>query len=323
MSSEPPATAVDSAPSASPAPRVISRRTSLVEAALVVALWSMTPPLAKVVMVAMPPLEFLGARYTLAFLALLPLVLRRTWPTLRRLPPGAWLRLALMGVLAYPLANGLQFWALARLSATAGTFTINFVPLFALLLGVIWLAERPTRQQLVGVLLALLGSLVFFGVAVAPDELLAIAASTFGSLVLAINAVMARAFARSGQVDSVSLAAVPLGVGGLVLVLLAPPALALPGHVLLIIAFLGVISGALAYTVWNHALRGLQAFEITLIGNLMPMGTALAAPLLLGETVSARMWIGMIIALAGVLLVSLRPDGAPAPQPAPQSRLTR
>jgi drug/metabolite transporter (DMT)-like permease len=314
MNAEQPSAAANQPPPANHATPTVSRRASLVEATLVVMLWSMTPPLAKVVMTFLPPLQFLGARYMLAFLVLLPLVLHRTWPTLRRLPPGAWLRLALMGVLAYPLANGLQFWALTRLSATAGTFTMNFVPLFALLLGVISLAERPTRLQLLGVLMALLGALVFFGVAITPDELLALAASTFGSLVLAINVVMARAFARSGQVDSVSLTAVPLGVGGLILILFAPPNLALPGHVLAVIAFLGVVSGALAYTIWNHALRGLQAFEISLLGNLIPMGTALAAPLILSEFVSARMWLGMSIALVGVLLVSLRPDFRPVEQ---------
>lgn len=292
-------------------PVVVSRRVSFAEAFCVVGLWSMTPPLAKVAMVHLTPLQFLGARYGLAFLVLLPFVLRRAWPTLRRLPANAWLRLALMGILAYPTANGLQFWALTQLSATTGTFTMNFVPLFTLGLGILWLAERPTRLQGVGMVLALSGAVIFFGIIIQPGELLAIAASTFGSFLLAINAVLARGFARSGQVDSVTLAAIPLGIGSVVLVLLAPPPLVLPGNVLTIVIFLGVVSGALAYTVWNHALRGLQAFESTLIVNLMPMGTALATPLILGEVVSLQMWIGMIVALAGVVLVSVRPDFRP------------
>lgn len=283
------------------------RSAAFLEVILVVSIWSLTPPLAKIAMVYISPFEFLGARYALAFLALLPLLLRRTRSTLRHLPAGAWVRLVLMGVLAYPIANGLQFWALARLSATTGTFTMNFVPLFALALGILWLAERPTRLQGVGFAVALLGALLFFGLDIAAADLLPIVASTFGSLVLAVNVVMARAFARSGQIDSVGLAAIPLGVGGGLLLLFAPPPV-MPLPVLAIIVFLAIVGGALAYTVWNHALKGLQAFEITLVGNLMPMGTALAAPLLLGEVVTPRMWLGMLIALVGVVLVGTRPD---------------
>lgn len=279
---------------------------AVLEALAVVALWSSTPPLSKLVMASLPPFEFLAARYSIAFLALLPLVLARTWRQVRQLSPRAWLRLVIMGLLAYPLANGLQFWALARLPATTGTFTMNFVPLFTLALGLLWLHERPTRRQLWGGALALAGAAVFFGLEVRAEDVLPIAASSFGSFLLAINVVLARSLARGREIDSLGLAALPLGVGGGTLLLFTPPVADRLMPVIGMVLFLGVVSGSLAYTVWNHALEGLQAFELTVIGNLMPMGTALMALFLIGESIPLRGWLGIVVALVGVVLVALR-----------------
>ena len=49
----------------------------------------------------------------------------------------------------------------------------------------------------------------------------------------------------------------------------------------------------------------MQAFEISITGNLMPIGTALLAPLFLSEMVSGMAWLGMSISLIGVVLVGL------------------
>jgi drug/metabolite transporter (DMT)-like permease len=268
--------------------------------------------LAKIAMVYLSPFQFLGARYSIAFVVLIPFVVRTSWPHLRKLSKVDWIRLVLMGVIAYPLANGLQFWALTRLSATVGTFTMNFVPLFTVGLGIVFLSEKPTIYQLVGIMLALLGTLVFFGIQLEFEDTWAILASTLGSLLLASNAVLVRSFARTGRINSVALAAIPLGIGGGILLLFAPPTSMPPLKGTLIVLFLGIISGSLAFTVWNHALRRLRAFEITVIGNLMPMGTAILAPLILDETVSLQAWLGILVTLVGVVLVSLL-TGAPPP----------
>lgn len=279
---------------------------ALLEALCIVALWSATPPLSKIVMATLSPFEFMALRYSVAFLALVPIVLHRTLPALRRLSKSGWLRLVLMGVLAYPLANGLQFWALTRLTATTGTFPMNFVPLFALMLGVLFLRERPTRLQAVGVVLALVGAVIFFGFNFDFSDTVAIAASIFGSLLLAINAIMARSLARTGEIDSFGLSAVPLGVGASILMFTSAPQELPPPNILGLILFLGIVSGAFAYTVWNHAMKQLQAFELTIIGNLAPLGTAVLSFFILGELVPLHGWLGLAITLVGVILVGLR-----------------
>jgi drug/metabolite transporter (DMT)-like permease len=68
------------------------------------------------------------------------------------------------------------------------------------------------------------------------------------------------------------------------------------------------IAGALVHAgylagVFGAIHRGVSAGEMALIAGLQPVLTAAAAGPLLGERVRARQWVGLIIGLAGVVLV--------------------
>jgi len=72
-----------------------------------------------------------------------------------------------------------------------------------------------------------------------------------------------------------------------------------------------VPSSMLAFLVWNHARRNLKAFEMSITVNLMPIGTALISPWLIGEIVPGRAWAGMLVTLVGVLLVGYAGERIP------------
>lgn len=286
----------------------------LLESVLVVGIWSTSFPLVKISLAELSPLQVAGVRYFGAFVALIPFLLTRSRKTLKKLPLGSWVRLGAMGVIGYPLGNGLLFWGLQFLHTTTSAFLLNAMPLATLALGVVWLKESPTRVQLVGLVVALGSGVFFFGTNIPSADVVPIVATLLGAVCLAVFGVMAREFARDGQVDGVTLAGVPLFIGGGLLVIMVPPADAPSARVFFVLVWLAVVNSALAYLVWNHALRRLQAFEISIVANLMPMGTALIAPLLVGETVEAGAWLGMGVALAGVILVGL---GGRRPVPTP------
>jgi drug/metabolite transporter (DMT)-like permease len=63
---------------------------------------------------------------------------------------------------------------------------------------------------------------------------------------------------------------------------------------------------AKALRLWNHARERLQAIETAIVANLMPTGTALFALLIVGETVSPNVQVGMILTHFGVALVALQ-----------------
>ena len=84
------------------------------------------------------------------------------------------------------------------------------------------------------------------------------------------------------------------------------PAASLPSlNILAVLLVLAVFNSAVAFLIWNHALTRLQAFEISVTGNLMPIGTAVLAPILIGEAVSNTSWAGIVITFIGVVIVGL------------------
>jgi drug/metabolite transporter (DMT)-like permease len=284
------------------------RLLALFEAIFVVFLWSASPPLVKLALEHLSPLQLAGIRYFSASILLLPVLLVNSRQILRKLTRGSWLRLALMGIFAYPIGNGLLFWGLETLPATTSSFLLSAIPIYTLVLGIFWLNERPNWLQGVGFVLALSGGVIFFGMHIEGADVMAVVASLVGGISLSIFGLMARDFVRKGEVNSTVLTAVPMFVGGGLLMLAAPVKEVPPLPEIGIVAWLAIINSALAYMLWNHALKRLQAFEISIVGNLMPIGTALIAPLMLGENVPARAWVGMSVALAGVMLVGVAGD---------------
>jgi drug/metabolite transporter (DMT)-like permease len=73
-----------------------------------------------------------------------------------------------------------------------------------------------------------------------------------------------------------------------------------------IILWLAVVNSAFAFTLWNNTLRTLSAVESSIINNTMLVQIAILAWLFLGETLSGRQIVGLILAALGALVVQLR-----------------
>jgi drug/metabolite transporter (DMT)-like permease len=276
---------------------------AMLEALLVVGFWSASPALVKLALVDVGPLSLAGIRYASGGLLLLPWVVIHSRHILRRLDRGAWLRLILMGLVAYSIGNPLIFAGLEQLPTTTAAFLLNIIPVATMILGTIFLSERPGRLQLAGMVLAIGGGIVFLGGRMEWGSSRAVALTLLGALALSVFGILGRDFARGDKTDTAVLSSIPLIAGGFGLFLVSPPTGPISRQTWMILLWLAAINSALAYILWNHALKRLQAFEISLIGNLMPMGTALLAPFLAGEVVDGRAWLGMLISLGGVILV--------------------
>jgi len=142
-------------------------------------------------------------------------------------------------------------------------------------------------------------------------------ATALGALAVAILAfavlpVVGRELARDQSVGTIPLTAIPLGIGGGVLLVMALgweglPRLPLPAWG--IVGGLALVNTALAYLVYNHALRSLTATEANVILNLSPLGTALLAWVTLGETLSPLRIVALATVLLGAGLVQVRRGG--------------
>lgn len=93
---------------------------------------------------------------TLAMLVTLPL----GGPALLHLTPRLAAALLITGVLATAVAFTVQSWAQQQLSASSAALLLTLEPVFALLVSVLFLGERPSRRALFGAALIFAGILV-------------------------------------------------------------------------------------------------------------------------------------------------------------------
>ena len=187
---------------------------------------------------------------------------------------------------------------------------LSFTPILVALLGIVALDERPSSVQWAGTGLYLAGVVVYFYPLVAPQgELIGLVVAVAGVLANALSSVLGRHVNRSGELEPLAITVVSMGVGGLVLLVSGIATQGLP-HLTLthwaIILWLAVANTALAFTLWNHTLRILSAMESSIINNTMLIQIAILAWLFLGELLTWRMALGMILAALGTLLVQIR-----------------
>ena len=284
---------------------MLRRSFPYVEAFIVVLVWAISPPLIKILLEDLSPFDIASLRYISAFLLFLPLLFFFSRGNLRLLNTRDWLRLSIMGFAGFAIGSIMMFKGLEKLDATTSAFLLNAIPILTFLLGAAFLKERPTSMQWLGLVVALAGGLVFFGVSVDLDDVYSIGLTLIGVLAYTINGLIGRSIAREKKVDSLTLAALPMGIGGFAILFISPVQAFPPRSTWGIMLWLIVPSSMLAFFLWNHARQKLKAFEMSITLNLMPIGTALISPWLIGETIPGRAWVGMLVSLAGVLLVGL------------------
>jgi drug/metabolite transporter (DMT)-like permease len=271
-------------------------------------LWSTSFVLIKVGLADMPPFTFAGLRYTLAFLCLLPFALR---PANRKLIRGLathdWRRLIVLGLLYYAVTQGSAFFGLKTLPSATISLLLNFTTIVVALLGVFWLAERPTVFQWIGVFINVVGVIVYFYPEAFPsDQVVGLAVVGVGVLANAGSSILGRRVNRAGDVPPLIVTVISMGVGAVVLLatgLLTErfPRLELAHWA--IIGWLAVTNTALAFTLWNHTLRVLPAVESSIINNTMLIQVAALSWLFLGEALGWWQIVGMILAGLGTLVV--------------------
>ena len=279
-----------------------SRSSAILEALAVVLIWGSSFVLVKMALNQIGPLTLAGLRYLTAFLILLPFALRRNR---RRISRALWLRLALIGLCAYTAGNGALFWGMKSLPATTSSFLMGIIPLLVLALGIPLLREYPTRMQIAGLIVCLLGYGAFFATGLRSGEPLGLAISGIGLLAFSAFGILGRSVARDGSAGTLALTTFPLGFGGAASLLLAlavegPPQVTPTGAG--IILWLALVNTAIAYLLYNHALQTLTALDMNLMLNLSPFATAFIAALLLSETYQPVQYLGMVVAVLGVAL---------------------
>ena len=288
------------------------RTLAIALAVLVTFLWSTSWVLIKLgLRQSLPALTFAGLRYTLAFLCLLPFMLlnREQRTQLKRLEGRDWGRLVALGLVYYTFTQGSQFLSLAYLPAALVSMLLNLTPVVVALGGLFFLGEKLELGHWLGLLLAVVGVLVFFQPgSLPPDPWFGLAVAIFGVLTNAASSVMGRNVNQGRRLPVLLVTFVSMGVGALLLLLLGGLIQGFGGltwtHWLLI-AWLAVVNTALAFTLWNFSLRVLRAVESSILNSLMLPQIAILAFFFLGERLSGREFAGLVLVSLGVILVQV------------------
>lgn len=271
-------------------------------------IWASTYVLARMGVEEMGPITLAGLRFFTAGLILL-IYLKSQHFDFSSLK-GQWGNLLALGLLSFTVGNGAIFVASQYLPSTTVSLSMSFVTPLVLICGIIWLREIPSLFQFFGILIALAGTYLYFypqPIQVGNPGFLVLFFGLFG---FAGYTILGRSMARDHKVPYLAQTAVPLFLGGVVLLLAGLLLEGMPvfsPRVGLILIWLIAINSILGYILYNQAIICLTAIQVNVILNLSPFFTAVMAWFLLGEHISGRQIIAMLIVFAGTYMVQARP----------------
>jgi len=280
-------------------------------ALLVTLLWSTSWVIIKLGLKDIPALTFAGLRYSLAFVCLLPFALRsQPREQLSRLSSADWLRIVVLGILYYAVAQGAQYVGLAVLPAVTVSILLNFTALVVAFLGILFLDERPAWLQWLGVAFFVIGILVYFYPVVFPrQQVFGLLVVIFGVLANAVSSILGRYINRTRLLSPLLVTGISMGIGSALLLasgLLTEglPPLSLRSWVFIV--WLALVNTAFAFTLWNRTLQVLSAMESSIINGTMLVQIALLAWIFLGEGLTLQKIAGMALVAAAAVLVQFK-----------------
>ena len=269
-------------------------------------LWAANNIVSKFVVAYMgaPPLVYAALRFGIVALAVFP------W--LRPAPRPLW-RLLIIAVCMGAGSFAFMFIALKTISPSSSAIVAQLMVPTTTLLSFLMLGERLSRRRLVGICMTLGGALLVMwdpgGLTIATGLLFALASVVVGSL----GSVMMK------QMDGVKSLQFQAWVGLASFAVLAPlSAMTEPGaiHKVLSIGWpfwAAVVFSALVVSVFGHTAYYwlIQRYEANLISPLTlmtPLATIGLGVVFTHDPFDARMAVGAAVALAGVLIIAMRPN---------------
>ncbi|WP_025692966.1 DMT family transporter [Paenibacillus zanthoxyli] len=274
---------------------------------LAASIWGGMYVVVKIVVAVIPPLELVWMRYLVALAALLAigLITRQQW----RIHKRDFLLIIAIGVIGNAISIVAQETGTMLSSAQTGAIITSSTPAFMVIFAWLMLKERLTVKKGLSVALATIGVFLIVGADhVDMSSKLGGIALLIAALTWALMSVLVKRV--PGDYSQIVVTTYSILVA---LIVLTPFVLgrlhaintaqlthpAIWGGIL----YLGIVSTAGGFLLWNRGLQMLNASSGGLFFFFQPVVGTLLGWLILGENIGVTFWIGSILILSGVLFV--------------------
>jgi drug/metabolite transporter (DMT)-like permease len=218
--------------------------------------------------------------------------------------------LAALGLTTYAIVPAAMYVSLKLLPVNSTNLIFQAgIPLTVALFSGLLLNEPTSLRQWAGVLLTVVGVYLFFPARPEGGEALGAVLALVAAVGGAAGNLLTRYLMRDHPLRAGDVSMISMGIGSTLLLLvgwLAEPFPTLNGSSVVLLLWLSLINTALAFTLWNLALRTLTALEGGVIANAQIVEVALMAWLILGEQLAGVRIAAALVILLGVTLVQWR-----------------
>lgn len=280
-------------------------------ALLAAAIWGGLYVVSKYVLDYVPPLTLVVWRFAIGLLALgAMLILSRGRFVARADLP----RMALLGFVGFAISIVAQFVGTNLSTAANGALITSATPALVVIFANLLLQEPLVPRRLLGLGLALVGVLVVSdprGASLSSELALGNAFLVVAAVTWALYSVLAKRASFHYPVLTVTTYATFFGLVLTVplmpldAILFAGPRPELPPLAILGVLYLGVVSTAGAFYLWNKGMALLDASAAAVFFFAQPVVGAFFGWLLLGEHLGANFFLGGVFIFLGVVIVSL------------------
>jgi O-acetylserine/cysteine efflux transporter len=263
-------------------------------------LWGIGFVITKPGMEQLPPMLINGLRWSVTGLVLV------WWFPI----PKKYLKeLLILSFIGCTLQYSLTFSGLNIIDASSAVLFVQFEVPFGILIAFLWLKEKPSIKNLIGLVIAFTGLIVLSGTPSLQGKYLGVILVLSGAFTWALAQVFAKPI--SERLNGIVITAW-LGV-------LAGPQLILASQLFegsvvsnirsadyqawLIVLYLGLLMNALGYSIWYYVLGIYPVNKILPIMLLLPITGVVTAIMLLGERPDLKVFIGGIVILFGVGMI--------------------
>lgn len=292
---------------------------------LSVAVWGISSPVAKYVLDFMPPQLVLFLRFTLITVILSPYVIlnwkKYTIP-LKKSSRTNWATLGIVGFLGSIAQIGLIYLGFTYTTSIDGTLLISTSPVLVAFASVMFLKEKLTKNEVMGYVLATMGSLVLIiGPILSTGKLFS--GSAFGnSLIIGANFCWAGYVVLSKRLDHGKLAPVFLtwvtfligAIGMGIITFSTLPTQIILAHLQLLpptgylgIIYIALFAGIIGYVFYQKAIKTINAAEAELFNYLTPLITTPIAFFWLHEPITLKFIISSLLIGLGIYIAEFRP----------------